>query len=272
MEVPSEATGDASRILLLGADELRYGQYELRSTPSGDVACCLSVGSDRASPSLEHKGSAEVPNEDAVLVIDAGDRILLAVADAHYGVAASHLVLSHLAATLDRVPASPAALTAALQTIEAIRAPARDRSATTLTVAVLRRDLRAGFGFTIGDSTCAAVGGGLKGRPLHRAARGFLALGRPWRVAARDGVFFDFDLPDDALLFLFTDGVNGCHYGHPITSLGARQFESVLDETGAAPAAFAQRLTEWALAGRRGYPGGQDNLAVAVASAAPRAR
>jgi hypothetical protein len=70
---------------MLGEAEARYGAYGLETLPSGRVACALSVGSDPTSPAMAHKGNPAMPNEDALRAIDAGDRALLAVADAHYG-------------------------------------------------------------------------------------------------------------------------------------------------------------------------------------------
>ena len=64
--------------LRLGRDHGEYGRYEQgESSPS--VAWVLSVGSDKRSPSREFKGDLAIPNEDGLLVLEEGERVLLAV-------------------------------------------------------------------------------------------------------------------------------------------------------------------------------------------------
>lgn len=93
-----------SRSVLLGIDHATYGEYSISSQHDGRTACALSVGSSAMTPAHAYKGDVAVPNEDAVLAADQGERSLLAVADGHYGHRASHVLMQRLDATLDQIP------------------------------------------------------------------------------------------------------------------------------------------------------------------------
>ena len=56
--------------LLLGVDYLDFGEYAVAEQAGGRSACAISVGMDARTRSSAFKGDHEVPNEDAVLVID----------------------------------------------------------------------------------------------------------------------------------------------------------------------------------------------------------
>ncbi len=251
--------------LLLGESETVYKDRDLTVLPSGRVVAALSVGADPRSPALAHKGDPDRPNEDAVLVMERGDRALLAVADAHYGCLASHALLSALAERLTDLPASPMDLGHAVRAA-AMDGRRTDSSGSTLLIAVLHRRLGGGFGFSWGDSTCTLLGAGLPGEPLPRPNAAFVHPQVPWTLETERASFFEFDLPAGGLLAAFTDGIHECHYGHPETSLGPAQFTELFQETGPDPHAFAERLIEAAHAGRAPHPGGQDNIALAVAA------
>jgi hypothetical protein len=252
-------------LLLLGEAEARYGAFRLETLPSGRVACALSVGADPTSPAMAHKGNPAMPNEDALLAMESGERVLLAVADAHYGTFASHALLRALAETLGDVPASPMDLERAVR-LAALEGPAPEGdSASTLLLVVLRRDMGAGFGFCWGDSTCASVGGSHDGRALCQPNEGYLNPALPWTLGAERASFFEFDLPQGGLVLAFTDGIDECHYRRKETSLGPAQFLELFEDTGPEPKVYAKRLAKWALGGVDGHPGGQDNLALVVA-------
>lgn len=257
---------DAGRLLLLGESEANYGAYRLQTLAGGRIACTLSVGADPQSPALAHKGDLGIPNEDGLLVIDGGNRVLCAVADAHYGAAASHILLRRLDEILPEVPPTPAALQRALRMAALPEPDATLESASTLLVAVLCRDIGAGFGFSYGDSTCLVVAGGPPRRRLNRVNDVYVNPTLPGTLAPQNAAFFDFDLRPDSLLVLFTDGVDRCHYQHAETSLGPEQYAAVFRDVGANPEAYARGLTEWALRGLEGHPGGQDNVAMIVAA------
>ncbi len=252
-------------MLLLGEAEERYGEIRLAALGAGRIACALSVGSDAASPARDHKGHPGIPNEDALLAVETGSRTLLAVADAHFGAFASHALLRRLDERLAEVPPSPATLLRALRetAVDAEEAAPTD-SATTLVAAVYRRELGAGFGFSFGDSTCMLIGKGIGAQRLNRSTAAFVTPASPRSLAAERAEFFEFEAPPESLLVAFTDGIDACHYRHPETSLGPREFLQLLDEVGPRPEAFARRLAEWALRGLEGHPGGQDNLALVV--------
>ena len=78
--------------LELGCDHTAYGNYA-SGQPSPETAWVISVGADIDSPGLRFKGDKSQPNEDGLLLATEGERVLLAVADAHFGIAASHELL-----------------------------------------------------------------------------------------------------------------------------------------------------------------------------------
>ena len=255
------------RVLLLGQNEVRYGAFRYEMLPSRRVAASLSVGSDPTSPAMAHKGDPSVPNEDALLVWEADDRVLLAVADAHYGVFPSHHLLRSLADGLSEIPAAPMELARAVRETAIEGPPPTPGAASTLVVAVLRRDMDAGFGFSWGDSTCACVGGRHDGRPLGRPNDAYVNPAYPATLSPERASFFEFDVVRGELLMAFTDGVNECHYRRPETSIGAGHIRELFEAVGPDPGAFVRRLSQWALDGVDGNPGGQDNLALAVVAA-----
>ena len=87
--------------LLLGRDHDECG---IATTVAvGDrAAASISVGGDPRSPSLQFKGSRYVPNEDALCIVDSGDRVVMAVADAHFGHEASHAMIDWLHASFTK--------------------------------------------------------------------------------------------------------------------------------------------------------------------------
>lgn len=257
---------EANRLLLLGEDEARYGAFRLEVLPSAQVACALSVGADPKSPALLSKGEANVPNEDALLVVEDGDRVLLAVADAHFGRLASHVLLRQLRDVVQEVPGNPAALMRAIGELGPPGPDEGSRSETTLLVAVLRREMGAGFGFSYGDSTCAVVGGAHRGQALNRRTQMYVNPYEPASLAREHAAFFEFDVEPGALLLAFSDGIDECHYRAPATSVGPEMLRALFEEVGAVAEAYAEALTRAALEGLPGYPGGQDNVALIAAA------
>jgi hypothetical protein len=144
------------------------------------------------------------------------------VADAHFVTFASHALLRALSETLADVPASPMDMERAVRRCAMDGPPPEGDSATTLLLVVLRYDMRAGFGFSWGDSTCASVGGRHDGRALNFHNDAYVNPAVPWTLGAGSASFFEFELPEEGLVAAFTDGINGCHYRHPESRWGRR--------------------------------------------------
>ena len=243
--------------LHLGESAQDYGVIEQRH-PHHEVTTCLSVGADPDSPSLAAKGSRSQPNEDGLLVAREGSRFLLAVADSHFGCAASHRLLTHLSERLASIPESTGEL--ALLCLGLCDPPWDDDSASTLLVLVV--DCHSGefFGYSWGD--CSAV---------QTVGQRVLALTRD---DADVDYISNFDAPEpdraevlggtlergDSLL-LFTDGINECHYRNPDTSLNLLHLQQLLEQH-KPPRDWARAVVEAALQGVGGFPGGQDNIAL----------
>lgn len=239
-------------LTLLGRDHTRYGRLHHQAI-SPDVAAAMSVG---ATPTARSALAKVAPNEDALLVIDDEQRVLLAVADAHFGLEASHAFITHLA------QASPDADSVTEHLRDALFGEIEGRSATTLTVAWFDRATGQGGGLAFGDSSAVIVDGDGARRLFVRNNRYI----RPGDFdALRWAVHFEFTLPSDALLALFTDGVDECHYRKPATSVGLPHLEDLFASTRGDPAQFARRLGAKALNGVDDNPGGEDNIAIAIA-------
>ena len=244
---------------------MRYGAFALDAEPDLRIAAALSVGGDRASPALAHKGNPDQPNEDAVLVRVVGDRVLLAVADGHFGIHASHSILRAIAGA-EGVPGQPATLARLLGDVPLVTNPVTPDAGTTLTIAVLRRELRAGFGFTFGDSSCMLASAARSGAPCHAHGSAFVRPGTAEALDVSRAAFFEFDTRPGELVVLHTDGVDACCYGRPDRSPDGAARIALLEEHATA-SSYAEALMGLALAGLPDAAGGQDNIAIAVAEA-----
>lgn len=262
----SRAAARDDRLLLLGRETVEYGEHTLAVAPDGGAAVALSVGADPASPALVHKGRADEPNEDAVLAWWGGDRVLLAVADAHHGAHASHAPLEALHAMTGPVPGNPAALARALGALPIPASAEAPASAASFLCVVYRQDLRAGFGYSAGDASVVLIGGGAPATPLNARDHAYFAPAAAAGLDAGALSFFEFDAPPGALLAAFTDGVDACCYRRPDRSPGPGAWSALHAEGASEPATYARALMALALAGLPGEPGGQDNIAIAVAS------
>jgi len=254
----------------------------LRGLASGRVWCALSVGGRAV---LARKAGEAVPNEDALCAAEGGARVLLAVADSHYGHAASHVLIERVdaalvaraAAGLDAVPgdvdelcrmvaacADPApgrtwrGRTLAL-------APLARRCETTLVVAVVDRDARAVFGVSIGDSSAVTLGDTSGARWLTRATQVYATPTDGTTLARARLATFAAPVAPGALVVVFSDGVNECEYGSPATSIGTRHLEALWRSSAGSCERFVGGLAALALTGVDGHPGGEDNLAIAAA-------
>jgi Protein phosphatase 2C len=256
--------------LLLGESYPEYHEVELRIQRGGKSACALTVGSDPLSPSLRHKGRADIPNEDGLLLIDESTRTLLAVADGHHGHEASHHLLHELAdTTLHGIPRNPIELLAAVLDCGDESPDAEYSAASTLLVAVMDRDSGMGFGCSYGDSTLAVIRSTVSEVSFDECAANirnteFVNPRLADSLDARRVVEFGFQASAGDVVMAFTDGVDGCHYGFPETSITPTHLRSLWESTPEDVSKFLHHSVQLALAGTDGSPGGQDNIAVAV--------
>lgn len=243
---------------MLGSEHVDYGSF---SQGKLGLACaCLSVGGDRSSPSLSFKARKEQPNEDALLVKRCDDLYLLAVADAHFGIESSHRLLQRL--TEREIPRSRLDLLKLCLDIQRPHEVAS--SGTTLIVAVL--DARSGHlrALATGDSTLASLD--QAGWRVHNERNN--AYVRLDRLSYPDTWSeIELQLEPGALLVLHTDGVDECHYRQPATSLQPHHMVEIWQGVADGPVEqkvrrFAAALTDAALKGVDGNPGGQDNIAL----------
>ncbi len=266
MSADQQANNDQEnlgRMLLLGERYQSYGA--VAAGPIGTrTAAAISVGSDPSSPSAQFKRDAAFPNEDALCAIEAGRWAGFAVADAHFGHEASHLLISRLHEMWARSqPTSPADLEEMVASL-AVGDPPTTESETTLLVVLYDRVERNGFGITFGDSTFIVVGPEALSEPLNRRDSRYVST-RP-DSAPRFGSPFHFGARPGDWLLCYTDGVDECHYRRPETSIQRHHIESVLANA-ESPLLAVQQLTALALTGVDGNPGGQDNIAIIASKA-----
>lgn len=252
------------RLLVLGED---FGKYSsLSSTNVGsEAAAGISVGSDMDSPSKRFKDDADVPNEDAMCVIAAHDWLGFAVADAHYGPEASHMLIERLHDIWAKV--RPKNHDHLQQMIEFLRQgePARTESETTLLAAVYDRASRRGFGISFGDSTLSVVGTDRLPQRQNPHDTRFVTAADPRSM--RKGREFAFDAEPGELILVYTDGIDGCHYRNPDTSVQPHHIQDIARAENFDPLKVVKEVMKLALNGVDGNPGGQDNIVMAAARA-----
>jgi len=270
--------------------------FSARTTSSPTCTWCTG------SPVLRKTGEP-VPNEDALVIAEDGARALLAIADGHFGHAASHTVIERLDLALE-ARANDARLAGAdvlprdLDDLYALVAGCADptarasrrgtaagpaasesetnaapdpadwperRSATTLVVAVVDRPAREVWGVSLGDSSAMAVGLHTGARWLTRATHIYASPADAASLAAARVSVFRAPVTPGEFVVVFSDGVNECEYRSPETSIGIRHIESLSLRARGNPEHFVDLLAQLALAGVDGHPGGEDNVALAAA-------
>ncbi len=256
--------GDVETALLLGEEHTTYGEFGLRAIGGGRTVCAIGPGQVMTPQSAAAKFD---PNEDAVLAMDDGDGVLLAVADAHHGRHASHDLLRSLAERLSPdVPDLHALSEAVAEPIEDGGTVPGSFSETTLVVVVYERRSRRGFGLSYGDSSALLVGGNAPSLRLAEKRSVFVTPARPDSLARERAVPFRFLGEPGRLLVTFTDGVDECCYGRPKLSIRRSHLDALFDVQGADAESYTRALAQLALDGVDSNPGGQDNLALAVAA------
>lgn len=252
-EAPAPTTMPS--LLLLGRTYQEYGTWEQQCL--GQAVACISVGGDPSSPSLAYKGDKEKGNEDGLLVINDGSRYLLAVADGHFGNQTSHILLERL--EKHPIPKDAAALADVLEVIQ--EPELMVGSGSTLTVAVYNSETRAGFGLSTGDSSLVAVSES-SFRLFNPDNCRFFYFNNP--LLPEEWVRFEYELDKTEALLLYSDGINECHYRSPETSIQPSHIQKLWSLNQSQPQEFAGLLTQLALLGVNGNPGGQDNIALIV--------
>ena len=256
-----DAAPHRRQALLLGREHVRYGGYDCVVLPDTGTTCTISVGRSADTPSRWSKGGDDSLNEDAIMAVDDGNRVYLAVADAHFGYESSHYLVEQLSCEPAEIPEDLEQLEQRLAAL-APSAQAR-RSASTLLVSVYDRERRQGFGYSFGDSSLAIVGP-TAARIVNVHDKAFLVPAEPHGLDPERGIPFLYFAAPDHLLLAFSDGIDECHYRSAATSIQERHLHALFGEVGPAPERYARKLTELALAGVDGHPGGQDNIVLAV--------
>lgn len=248
--------------LLLGENCKKYAEIE-RCDIDGAVACALSIGADPRSPSLAFKGNKDSANEDALFAAVGEGRVIMAVADSHFGQWASHAMIAGL---YDRYR-DLTSFTSIYRVFEGIcdaQHNFMEPSETTLALVSVDIATGKGIGVSFGDSSVLLIdAAGVSRRNLKNGS--YVSPNRASSLDASAADEFEFTAKKGAVLMLFTDGVDECHYGHPETSIQDRHIFDLYRQHPDKPVAFVSALATLSLAGAEGNPGGQDNLAIAAA-------
>ena len=268
----SPPTAPAGVSLLLGRDHEAYGAHE-RVSISAHTAATISPGSDVEF--LRQSTAKYDVNEDALLVFEDGRHTVLCVADAHFGKASSEDLICALANALLPVPQNPHELDDVLRDLADRRPASRDTSETTLLICIYDRMFKQAFGVSFGDSSLVhVVGAGVDGvdgassaELMNEKTTGFVSLSNPDSLHPDDARHFAFSPRAGDLLIAYSDGIDECCYRDPDRSISLDLLAETVRTCGGAPIEVAQALTQLALAGVNGHPGGQDNLVLALTRA-----
>jgi len=101
-------------------------------------------------------------------------------------------------------------------------------------------------------------------RIINRKNSHYVCPWIPTSLDPRRFVEFDFRMRSGDLLVAYSDGVDECHYQSPRTSIRPHHVQDLLRRGAGNSESLARELTELALTGVDGNPGGQDNIAVVV--------
>ena len=260
----NEADPRLGSILLLGEDFGEYGT--ISSTRVGsNAAAAISVGTATDSPSQQWKFDSNVMNEDSLCVIEAGTWSAYAVADAHYGPEASHMLVSRLDQIWSKI--RPNNLEHLAQMLEFLRQgdPARTESETTLLAVVYDRVERTGFGISFGDSSFVLAGPGHDATPVNGRDHRYVTARNA--SSLRRGNAFRFETNPGDMMLAFTDGIDECHYRSAATSVQPHHIASIASQAEGDPLHVVKELSTLALKGVDGNPGGEDNIALICAQA-----
>lgn len=253
----------SSPTLLLGRDHERYGRFVVRRV-SPHTSAAISPGADEVFAATAQKRHV---NEDALLVLEDYRHTVICVADAHFGRESSEQLLERLAEELRPVPENPERLDALLERMSRERSRDDHDSETTLVICILDRLFRQAFGVSFGDSSVFRAAPGELPQRENEKTSGFVSPARPRSLAPGNARHFAFSPAQGDLLLVFTDGVDECCYRDPDQSITPAVMQDLLRRTEDDTHVIAVALTQLALRGVRGAPGGQDNVALVVTRA-----
>lgn len=247
--------------LLLGKNHGQYGEVSYCHVDK-NIACAITVGSDKKSASLIFKGNDAELNEDAVLAAQFGNKLLLAIGDAHFGIWASHSMIFGLSKWVDKIE-DLSSLYLVLQKLCDEYRDVSKRSETTLAVIFLNLVTGEGFGISFGDSSVLIVGPSNL-RRLNSKNSIYVSPNTDSLLNSDIADEFTFTLVPGEFLAVFTDGIDECHYGSPETSITDEIIHALAIKSMFDIDTFVKELVSTALKGVNGNPGGQDNIAMAA--------
>lgn len=248
-------------IALLGIDHAEFGRVVTRHQAERRTACAISCGGAGVQV---RKADTAIRNEDACGAVDEHDRTLLVVTDSHAGHHAGHALCEGVLAL--PIPRDPLALLGAIAALADERNPPPDASATTLLVAVWSRESGRGFGVSYGDSSLVVLGRTAPAVLATRKNTRYVTPAEAHTLAPQLANEFEFVIPPDGIAVAFTDGVDECCYRTPDLSIRPHHLQALV-AAGSGPIdveEFVTSLATLALTGVDGYPGGQDNIAIAA--------
>lgn len=208
-------------------------------------------------------------NEDCALAFDDGRRVIQVVADGHHGHEASHLTVELLAAVFEDMETliSPEDALALLYPRSLEAEVEGDGSRCTLALLNIDRSEGVLEGVSLGDS---GIFLGNMESGVRRVVPPNTFYTAPWDQGSHGippSAYFRVPVKSGDWVVSCSDGVHECKYETPEQSIGMAELEALMIRAGRCPEAFVESAVQLALAGVRGHPGGEDNVAI-VASIA----
>ena len=191
--------------LLLGKDCIHYNDTDYCCIEN-NIGCAISVGADEYSPSLMYKGDKKSANEDALLAVRQGEYVLFAVADSHFGLWASHSIITGLAANLKQLT-TPQAIYSVLRDLCSADHNHKENSETTLLIVSLNMLTGEGFGLSFGDSSALLVSNEAVHR-LNTKDSHYVSLNKAFSFEPGTANEFNFNVKTGEVLLVFTDVVD----------------------------------------------------------------
>lgn len=254
----------APSITFHGPDFVAPGAVEVQTV--GELsAAAFSVGRQAA---IDRKTKEAVANEDALFLLDDGERAIHIVADGHYGAEASRELVTSLSAIVLREGPEVDPAAAWGQMARDWRGkPDLGTSRSTVIFVSLDRIAGRVRGLSIGDSACFLAGADGVVIRLDAPSRSYAAPWDLYSLGLPASSHIDAPVVAGSVLLSCTDGVTECRYGQPDVSVQPEHIGELVELSGGNVEVLAGNLGDLALRGVEGSVGGEDNLSIAASRA-----
>ncbi|MEM8709699.1 MAG: protein phosphatase 2C domain-containing protein [Planctomycetota bacterium] len=255
-----------------GPDFVAPGAVEVQAVGSASAAG-FSVGRQAA---IDRKTKEAVANEDALFLLDDGERAIHIVADGHYGAEASRELVASLSEIVQREgPGLDLAAAWGKMARDWRGKPDLGMSRSTVVFVCLDRPAGRIRGLSIGDSACFLAGDDGAVVRVDAPSRSYAAPWDLYSLGLPASSHIDLPVAAGSVLLSCTDGITECRYGKPDESIQPEHIGELVELSGGNVEALVSNLADLALRGIAPSPedpggasvGGEDNLAIAASRA-----